>query len=248
MKFQVFIHIFLLAVILISCDNHKHNAGNIYSTKRAINIKSPKKIRSDDTVGDGKRYAILKLDFQYGFKIKATDIEDLESFKTYSRVEIWHDNLRVFIDSSLEYEFIDKRYPTINNLKMGVYELLLEYNDRPLPDKLLFLRIENNKVVRKDKLPKFAENPKEIDGVLEYFGTLDDSEVLQIGKTIYYPYNPVLYYKVTADGIKLDSSLTIRKNTEKFGKFNGFHYNEKIFYPRDSKGNIDTAEKDIIRH
>jgi hypothetical protein len=237
--------IIILLIALSSCNPGQNSTKNVTdSPNTSKGAADDRAVQTDSPAKD----SILTLNLQYGFKIKAGQAEDLGKFKTYSYIELWHNNVKLFTDAKKEYEFADKLYPVINSLKPDVFELLIEYNDRPLPDKLAFFRIENDKIIKKDILPAFDGKPEEINGTLEYSGRLDDSEVLAKGGKEYLPYNPVLYYKVTAGGIKLDSALTIEKNKEKFGSFRGFRYNDKIYYLTDAKGNIDTAEKDIIRH
>ena len=242
-----FYHVILILVIsLFICCRH----GNTISDK-SDTTKHPIRAQQENKVAIAEIPSVDTpqiLDLSHGFKIKASHGENFGKFKTYSYLETWHNNLKIFADTTAEYEFDEKPYPIFNMLKPEVFELLIQINDRPNKDKLLFLRIENDRVVKHEKLPTFDGNPEKINGLLYYSGRWDDSEVWEKNGKEYGPYNPTIYYKFTPDGIKLDSALTILRNKEKYGKFHGFHYDEKIGYPTTHGNKIDTSEKNIIKN
>ena len=167
---------------------------------------------------------ILKLD--YGFSIKFSDVDDYKTFKVYKQVELFNNGAKVFSDNKLEYEVNGK--PTIIAIDATTFEILLEVNDRPNKNYIKLLRITNNKIISENKLPTFITKASNLDNdkLLEYAGFWDYGEVWGDNNELT-AYNPILYYEITKDGIKLDSTLTIKKNTEIYKKFGGFEYNEK---------------------
>jgi len=221
MKFSFCIAI-LFAFVLNSCHQAHTTNNELSDTLKHINLK-------------------------YGFKLKIGKGEDFGNFKTYSYLEVWHNNAKLFTDTSKEYDFGEKQYPILNQLKPNVFELLVEFNDRPSKNKVTFLRIENDKIVKNDTLLTFNNKTENINGIIEYSGILDGGEGWDENGISYAQYNPTLYYKFTPDGFKLDSALTILKNKEKYGRFNGFKYDEKIGYPIDKNNKLDTVEKHVLR-
>jgi len=243
MRVLSFVFILYMLAFLNSCHRHAF-VDSIADTIKNNKVSSKSNIpKSDTKISDSLENIKLK----YGFKLKIGRREDFGNFKTYSYLEVWHNNLKLFTDTTKEYEFDEKLYPILNQLKTDVFELLIKFNDRPSKDKLTFLRIENDKIIKNVRLPIFDNKPEKINGILEYSGDCDDSEEWDENGKTYIVYNPTLYFKFTENGLKLDSTLTILRNKEQYGKFNGFQYNENIGYPIDKNNKIDTVEKHVLR-
>ncbi|MDB5122306.1 MAG: hypothetical protein JWP94_435 [Mucilaginibacter sp.] len=157
------------------------------------------------------------------FSLHLSKGEDFGNFSTYSTLFVFHAGKRVFSDTTREYEFGDRLYPIINKLNTNSYEILLEVNDRPNKNYLMHIMVSNNKIVKKSKLPTFIARAADLAGnkTLEYAGFWGYSEIWGDHNELT-DYNPILYYKVTKDGIKIDTVLTIQKNTAIYGKFRGF--------------------------
>jgi hypothetical protein len=235
----------LVAILLFNACRHGHTAGNEKpDTVKSVNKAAALTKQQSERV---EKDTPITINLKYGFKIAAANSEYLGPNSTYSHLELWHNNVKVFTDTIEEYEFAEKQYPILNQLSPGVFELLVEFNDRPLDDKLTFLRIENDRITRRDTIPTFEGKPEEINGVTECYGQLDASEVVERNGREYTTYDPTLYYKFTPDGLKLDSGLTIKKNTEKYGKFCGFKYYDKTLFHLTKNGGLDTIQNNPLK-
>ena len=231
MKFQWCILAVFVITFFSNCGQGYTVSDNSTDTvKHSSKIEHKILTEKRDT---SKKDKLKDLDLKYGFKIKASRGEDFGDFKTYHSLELWHNGLKIFTDTTVEYEFDEKLYPILNELAPSVFELLIEFNDRPNKDKLTFLRIENNRIAKKELLPTFDGKPEIVNSTLEYSGQWDNGEDWDENGKRYTAYDPIIYYKFTSDGIKLDSALTVLRNREEYGRFNGFNYNGNIGYPID---------------
>jgi hypothetical protein len=224
---------------LIDCKHANTNRGNIDTSKQASKVQGESPAADkDNLVGDNAE--TIKL--QFGFIIKAR----YRGESGYT--EVWHDNRKIFRDTIEEYKFDEKPYPMLNQVKPGTFELLMEFDNSPSKDLATFLRIENNKIVRNEQIPSFDTKPKTIDGLLTYHSVWDNGEMWNEDGKRYTTYNPEIYYQFTPDGLKLDTALTILKNNEVYGRFDGFTYKGTIGYPCDDRGKItDTTAKNVLR-
>jgi hypothetical protein len=163
------------------------------------------------------------LNLKYVFKAEFCRGDDYGSFSTYSTVVLYHNNIKLFTDTNYEYELGDKLYPIVNAINLSTFEILLEVNDRPSKNFLWFIRINRDKVIKKQKLPTFISKPLDLEGnnILYFAGYWGYNEVWG-NKSELTDYNPILYYKLSRNGIVLDSALTVKKNTLIYGKFMGF--------------------------
>jgi len=213
-------------LILTSCDlKNKQVKNNTKLTESMID--SLKEIRSTQ---ENKTTKTLQLDF--GFKVTLGKEEDFETFKTYSLFELSKSGKIIYSDTLLEYELGDKKYPITLQVGQKMFELLFEVNDRPNKNFLKRLTIKNEEVIKIDSLPTFISKATDLDndGIKEYVGFWDWGEEWG-DKELKTDYNPLLFYKITAAGLQLDSLLTKEKNTEIYGQFYGFKINEEIEFP-----------------
>ena len=166
---------------------------------------------------------IVKLN--YGFALNLSGAEDFVKFVTYSYLRISKNGLTIYIDKNKEYEFSDKLYPLLLKTGENSFELFLEVNDRPNKSYLTKLVINNNKLVKTEKLPTFLAKPCDLngDGKIIYAGFWDYNQIWDDSLTCY---NPILFYIQDKSGLRLDSTLTIKINKEIYGNFYGFEYNE----------------------
>ncbi len=174
-----------------------------------------------------------KLKLKYDFEIRASKGEDFGTFSTYSSFTLIHNGKVVFVDTSqAEYEFGDKLYPIIYALDSITFEILVEVNDRPNKNYLKYFKINNDSIIELKKLPTFITKPLNFgqDGNLEFAGFWDYNEVWGENGSIT-DYNPILFYKITKEGLVLDTVLTIKTNKAIYGSFKGFHYSEKYDIP-----------------
>ncbi len=168
-----------------------------------------------------------------GFKIKAGHEENYGKFKTFTLFQLFKNNKIIFIDSSsTEYEFGDTLYPIVIKTERNNYELLFEINDRPNKNYLKRLIIKDDVVVSEDKLPTFISKPFDVNGdrLIEYAGFWNYSETWGENNGLT-DYNPILYYRLTSSGLKLDSALTKQRNISIYSDFKGYRFNEKIVMP-----------------
>lgn len=74
-------------------------------------------------------------------------------------------------------------------------------------------------------LPHEIMNTRNIQfaGIYNYLESISSKE-----NSNYYNYNPILFYKISKQGIVLDSLYTKEQNTKIFGKFYGFESSNKL--------------------
>lgn len=148
---------------------------------------------------------------------------------TYRQVEIWNDSQQVYVDSSMsEYLFDKKHNPLVFELKNGNHEVLLQKFDAPDFNKTMVFSIKDGKVFNIQELAGFENEPMDFDndGKIEYCGILNVSDTYINTDSCFY--NPTLYYELTENGIKIDSSLTKFLNEKTWGGFYGFVLIDKV--------------------
>jgi len=149
----------------------------------------------------------------------------------YQKIIIYKNEEIIFTDkTNQQYLFDNSLFPLINNIKNG-FELFIEIDGRPNKNTLRYFKLQNAKVQVDNELPEFETISKNLDNdsLLElagfwYYG----EEWKDINNNDVTGYNPIVYYELTPNGIRLDSMLTIYKNTEIYEKFYGFDFNENI--------------------
>ena len=173
-------------------------------------------------------------------KIKAKLVEEFNGFKTYSYLEMFSDTNKIFEDTAYEYELDQNSVPKQRTLKNNTTELLLVWNDRPSSNKYLRFLINKNKLLSIDTLPILSPSfpsKEKVSGNEEFYsGYMDAAEAvcMNCDSVIY---NPKLYFRITDQGLKLDSSKTEMENEKYFGKFYGYSasYEIKIRVPKNKK-------------
>ncbi len=182
--------------------------------------------------GEFKPPKTLNLD--YGFKISFADSEDFGDFRTYWKAKIYLDDKVLFEDTSDEYE-IKNNYPSIREINDG-FEILLYLNRKSWIDLLRMLVVKNDTLVKNELLPNLEMKPRDIDndGVLEVAGIMSYYEMFGDNRS-FMPYDPILVYEYTANGIQLDSTQTEKVNINAYGKFYGFEYNENLTFKGNEK-------------
>lgn len=164
-------------------------------------------------------------------KITFPITKDYNENLTYMNIQIWVLNQKVFEDTTeTEYLFDDKEWPKVIRTSDGSHLLYLKIFDAPDFNKLYQYTISNSKILKTDVLPYFYQPAKEIDGKKISYGILNIAETPCNNCDSCY-YNPQLYYQFTENGILLDSTLTIKMNTEKWKGFYGFNQRNDIIRP-----------------
>lgn len=166
-----------------------------------------------------------------GVKIAFPLTKDYDKNLTYTHIQIWVSNQKVYEDTTeTEYLFDNKEWPKVIKTPNGTCLLYLKIFDAPDFNKLHQFTISNSKLTKMDTLPYFYEPTKEIDGERVYCGILNVVETPCSNCDSCY-YNPKLYYKLTENGILLDSLLTIKMNTKQWKGFYGFNQRIDIVRP-----------------
>lgn len=221
MKFEQKYMTFLIAFNLIACSN-----GCQLKTVISTNSSVDSLLTKSEIYSHVQK--TIKLDND--FEIKVGQKENFENFETYTLFILTHNNKQLYIDTSnTEYEFGDKLYPIVRQLDNGIFEILVEVNDRPSKNYLKYFKVDQDKIVSTEQLPTFISKPSNLDTDenLEYAGFWDWGETWGDNGSLT-AYNPIIYYELKTKGLTLDSTLTINKNKEIYGNFHGFKYNEQV--------------------
>ena len=221
MKFEPIYLAILISCILSGCSSHTDQKTVSSTDKSSDNLQ--KKLSIDEQVQK-------TIELANGFKIHVGQKEDFENFETYTLFILSRNEKQLYIDTSLtEYEFGDKLYPIVRKLDNETFEILVEVNDRPNKNYLKYFKVHQGKIEGKDKLPTFISHASNLDtdDNLEFAGFWDWGETWGENNSLT-AYNPIVYYELRPNGITLDSTLTIDRNTEIYGHFHGFEYNEKV--------------------
>lgn len=171
--------------------------------------------------------------FDNNFKIFVSNDENINNnLTTYTSFFLQHNNKIIFTDTTnkSEYDFSDTLYPMLFKIDKNSFELLVEINDRPNKNYLKRFYIKNDKIIKTDKLPTFICKGKKLNKAanLYFVGFWDHGEEWENEKNeMCTAYNPILYYSLTSNRLKLDTRLTIKKNFFIYGSFKGFNYDEK---------------------
>lgn len=225
-------------IILAGCAGHQHpsKTNDSSSIKKLVVVKDSQIVKKGiekniDTA------TVRELDF--GFKVRVSG-EGVG--------EILHNNIRLFIDTAHAYTLYNKVYPIIKKIDTNTFELLVETDERPSKNLAQLFKVKNNKVSKQGQIPTFDGKPEMIDSVLTYHGFWDYGEVWGTQGKMRTVYNPVLYYKFSVAGWRLDTAITIKKIKQEYGRFRGFSYSSKFGYPSDDRGNItDTADQHVLK-
>lgn len=148
---------------------------------------------------------------------------------TYASFRILHHNRIIYTDTtdSVGYFLKTRKYPMLMKYSDNLYQLLILYSSPPAPDQARLLGFKNDRLLQDQIVPEFLGPPKDLaeNGGREYAGILDLAEEWERSSTdttLVTSYNPILYYRVTKNGLALDSALTMRQNRMIYGKFYGF--------------------------
>jgi hypothetical protein len=228
MKYTLIITTFLA---LLSCRNPD---GNL--EKKIVNTieVASSNVKIDTTL-------ILK----NGFSIEAGQKENYGDFNTYTYLKLSLNNIEIItLKDSLEYEFGYgfSVYPTLTELRdRKEYEIAIEVNDRPNKNYLIIMTVRNNLVAETRHVPSFITTPinLDVDEKLEAAGFWDYAQIWGTDNQLT-AYNPIIFYELTENGLQLDSSLTVERNTVIYGKFEGYHFSESIEMPIDVLKKMDS--------
>ena len=211
-----FILLIIISTIVISCNQ----------PVKAIHKEFGQTLNTEINNYTEQNQKQINLDF--GFKLIVGQEEELEKVMTYTYLKLIRYNTTIYVDSSFtEYECGNKLFPIILKTGDNSFELLIEVNNRPNKNYLKRLYIKGDKLSKQDILPTFESNPIDInkDGIKEYAGFWDYSQVWGENND-FTAYNPILYYSVTSNGLRLDSLLTKQRNEMIYGVFYGFSFSE----------------------
>lgn len=246
MKYFNLVLLFFAAIALSNCKQPKPN--NLIKPHNQAIINNHDTLSKESFANQLVTDTAVKL--RYGFELKLLKQSRHGENPLYA-MQIWHRNVIVYTDNSdtaSAYLTDGKPYPILNKLKSGDFELLLEYDNRPSKNLVLVLRISENKIISRKEIPSFDNDPEVINGLTTYYGKWDYGESWEENGKFYTVYNPSIYYKFTDHGIIIDTPLTIMKNKQVYGRFEGFTYSSEIGYPSTPRGKIiDTTARNILR-
>jgi|GEM_PF-6399839 len=195
-------------------------------------------------------YAVLtkdtttKLHLNYGFEISDGLTRTHTGTSTF--FELRHNGKRVFVDTINNFEF-EKQPPILNKLRTGAFELLVEFDNNPNKNLTLVLRIEQDKIIKRDTVATFIGKQEKINGMVVRSGAWDNSEEWDENGVSYITFDPVIYYKFTSAGVGVDSALTRERTKAKYGNVDPFDHTHQIGFPIDSQNKIDTISKHVYR-
>lgn len=241
MKTSTIILVFMCMLSLFGCKHSQAVAGGNSDTSKQPKENQQVAVKEDTVSG---RDTTDNLNLNYGFTIMAGKIRRHNGYNTF--FELWQNSKKLFVDTVNNFEFKDQP-PILNKLRAGVFELLVEFDNNPNKNLTLLLRIEQDKVVRTDTLPTFTKKPEHIKGMVVQSGPWDNSEEWDEKGIRYISFDPVLYYKFTPDGVRLDSALTRERTRLTYGNVDPFDHAEQIGFPIDGKNHIDTVAKHVYR-
>lgn len=145
------------------------------------------------------------MNLKYGFKlIGELNMEYESTFRVYKKVTIFRNNVLVYSDSTCEFERFSAKIPQVHTFKNHSFGILLESFEAPSKNRLQYILLQKNKVLRKENLPLFFNTKKNLDkddysevaGVWDYFQTSHEDPMF---------YEPVIYYEFSPKGIVLDN-------------------------------------------
>jgi hypothetical protein len=199
----------VLTLTLMSCGTPQGKSSNTYL--------------QEDTV----------INFSNKLKLVGQHSKDLGGF-SFNPISIYFNNNIIFTDTTNEYwlsGYDSHQYPKYLQCSDSNVQLLIEVDERPNANELLQLTISNNGQILKHRLPVFFWDPKDImnNGKLEVQGILTNGETISTGDTAFY--NPTLVYELSGNCLTLDSSATKKINSEIWGKFYGYYYNDTLLLP-----------------
>ena len=177
----------------------------------------------------------------FRFKIAYNTIEYSNHQKDHNLLLITHNQNLIYCDSSQnEYELNDSLNPSLISLGRNTFELFLEVDDRPNKNYLKMLKIQSDKVIDSQRTPAFSFKPCHLygDTTLVYADTWGYPEAwTDSANRNLVTCDPIMYYKLTKNGLILDSIYTIKKNKEIFEIANVFTEKELKSIPisKDSK-------------
>jgi hypothetical protein len=223
---------FAFMATMVGCyRDNKHKQGVLVKQDTKLkhdtsdSANKIKKLLAGDTVIAFIKDTLVKLPF--GFKAKII----LSGTQWINIMQLFHNGKKINLGAhdSSAYILDDKLYPIVNKIDTNTFELFFEQDDRPNKNTIRFFRIENDIVTSIKVLPTFFSKPSDLDGdgILEEAGSIDYSEEFGEKGKLYRTIDPILYYKLTNQGIKLDSAMTIERNTYIYGKFYGFQFDGK---------------------
>ncbi len=220
MESKGILFVIFLLIILTSCSNIKQQKNVSLTINHSDSLPT-------GAIVDTQIQKTIKLDSC--FEIKIGRKEEFVNFTTYTLFILTHKNKTIYRDTSItEYEFGDTLYPILRSIDNSSQEILVEVNDRPNKNYLKYFRVYQGNIVQTEKFPTFISHAANLDtdNNLEYAGFWDWGETWGDNGSMT-TYNPIIYYELKPSGIFLDSVLTVEKNTDIYGTFYGFSYNEK---------------------
>jgi hypothetical protein len=185
------------------------------------------------------RQQLVNLD--HGFFVEFSDERREGSTIVYHYMRLSRNTGVVLIDSTFTYLLEDKIFPMVIPKPDDRFEILMEVNNGTENNFLHWIFVEGDKFMNSSTLPLFVSRQFDLnkDGVFEFAGFTHFTEPLVRDGQKFTQYNPLLFYRITQNGLVLDSALTIERNKLIYGDFYGFVYNRNIEVPTSSTHKFD---------
>lgn len=175
---------------------------------------------------------LIKLD--YGFIIEGVDIETYTQYKVLTKMRIKKEDKIIYeYDNVDEFNLDSIQIYLFPRQASNEFDLLFEGTMPPGKSWLNRLLVRGDSVIILTKVPTFEAPPKNLDKdenkeVAGYWVLTEATSLDEDGTT---DYNPILYYELTKAELKLDSTLTIKRNIEIYGDFYGFNFSGEKRHP-----------------
>jgi hypothetical protein len=188
---------------------------------------------------------LLTLD--HGFYAEFSDKIGSDATEQYKYMRLSRNTGMVMVDSVHNYVIEEKMYPMVIPKKEDRFEILMEIKNDPEQNHLQWIFVDGDQLMNTGILPLFISGKFDInrDGRSELAGFTHFTETLTRDGTQFTVYNPLLFYGITDNGLKLDSGLTREVNTRIYGEFRGFLYDKNAEFPVDATKRFDEEVRRI---
>lgn len=201
----------------LGCDNKNNQREQVVTSETNDTINN---LNQDNSI------PYKQLDF--GFQIKGIDIETFKEYGVFTKLEIIKDGQRIYEYDNVDEFDIEKFVAYAFKLNgENIFELIFESTSPPSKNRMKLIRVDNSKVVNESEIPSIDIELKNLDAdnYIEFAGYWSWSEAYGLNDELT-AYNPLIFYEITDNGIKIDTPLTVTINTEIYDSFEGFYYSD----------------------
>lgn len=189
----------------------------------------------------------ISVKLEHGFEIIGKDTALFNKHGVCTKFGIYKNGYELYVqDNYDEFTVTNLKYHLFPLESQDAYQLLIEAIHPPQKNRLNSFKIIGGKVVSMEEYPTFESELKDLDadgisevaGYWNWYETYNDS----VG------YNPIIFYELRANGLEIDSSLTISINTEIYEEFYGFEFIDSLIAPIQAFKNQNRKIMQIKNH